>query len=284
MAADDKGEALEIAVHAIEQVILESSPALRGQRFYVERRKIVNIAGVRHEIDIFVTVGAAKGYESTFIFECKDWKKPVNKNELIVFSKKIDLVSAQRGYFVAKKLSKDAVAQAATDPRITVLSATEHDPTNTPPPESFHITAPATVKCDTTFRVAGTPGTKRDPVEIEGKTAQIGGTDVLLTDYLNTWTEQLYEERLLLFQTADLPEGVYPMRADGQQTFGPGEFILDGKDIEHVRLSVEFGVQILRPAVISDFEVATRGRVIRLAKVTIRDFVINTAFVKTLNH
>jgi hypothetical protein len=284
MAAEEKGEALEIAVHAIEQVILESSPALRGQPFYIERRKIVSIAGVRHEIDIFVTVGAARGYESTFIFECKDWKKPVNKNELIVFSKKIDVVSAQRGYFVAKKLSRDAVAQAATDPRITVLSATEHDPANTPPPESFHITAPATVKCDTTFRVAGTPGTKLDAIEIDGKTARIGGTDVLLTDYLNTWMEQLYEERLLLFQTADLPEGVHPMRADGQQTFGLGEFILDGKDIEHVRLFVEFGVQILRPAVISDFEVATRGRVIRLAKVTIRDFVLDTAFVKTLNN
>src|SRR5215469_1042866 len=103
MAPDEKGVALEVAVHAIEQVILESSPALRGELFHIERRKILIVGGVRHEIDIFVTVGAAKGYESTFIFECKNWDKPVGKNELIVFSKKIDAATAQRGYFAAKK-------------------------------------------------------------------------------------------------------------------------------------------------------------------------------------
>ena len=59
--------------------------------------------------------------------------------------------------------------------------------------------------------------------------------------------------------------------------------MIDGRDIEHVRLLVEFGVQIIRPAVISDFEIATR-RVVRLAKVAIRDLVLDTAFVTTLNN
>ena len=60
--------------------------------------------------------------------------------------------------------------------------------------------------------------------------------------------------------------------------------MIDGRDIEHVRLFVEFGVQIIRPAVISDFEILTRGRVVRLAKVAIRDLVLDTAFVTTLNN
>ena len=87
MAPDEKGNALEIAVQAIETVILESSPSLRGQPFEIERRKILTVDRVRHEIDVFVKVGAATGYESVFIFECKNWEAPVHKNELIVFSK-----------------------------------------------------------------------------------------------------------------------------------------------------------------------------------------------------
>jgi len=56
------------------------------------------------------------------------------------------------------------------------------------------------------------------------------------------------------------------------------------RDIEHVRLFVEFCVQIIRPAVISDFEIASRGRAVRLAKVAIRDLVLDTAFVTVRNN
>jgi hypothetical protein len=51
MAPDEKGHALEIAVHALETVILASSPSLRGQPFQIERRKTVVVDDVRHEID-----------------------------------------------------------------------------------------------------------------------------------------------------------------------------------------------------------------------------------------
>ena len=119
---------------------------------------------------------------------------------------------------------------------------------------------------------------------MNGKTFTLGGKEMLITDYLNAWMKQLYQDRLLWFQTAHLVEGIHPMVADGQRSFAPGECLIDGRDIEHVRLFVEFGVQIIRPAVISDFEVATRGRVIRLAKINIRDLLIDTAFVTTLNN
>jgi hypothetical protein len=143
MGPDEKGHALEIAVHAIETVILESSPSLRGQPFQIKRRKTVVVDGVRHEIDVFAMIGAAKGYESIFIFECKNWEAAVSKNEIIIFSEKIDAAVAQRGFFIAKQFTKDALAQAAKDPRITMLYATEYDPTNVPPPQGFHFTAPA---------------------------------------------------------------------------------------------------------------------------------------------
>jgi hypothetical protein len=284
MVPDEKGHALEIAVHAIEAVILESSPSLHGEAFQIERRKTVTVDGVHHEIDVFAKVGAAKGYESIFIFECKNWETPVGKNEIIIFSEKIDAAVAQRGYFVAKEFTKDALAQAAKDKRITVLYVTEHDPTNVPPPESFHFTAPACVKCSATFRVAGTSGTKPDALQVEGKLIRLRGSDVLLADYLTLWLDELYAQRLLWFYTADLPEGVHPLVVEDRRSFGAGELFIDGRGIEHVHLQAEFGVEIIRPAVISDYEVSNRGRVIRLAKAKIRDFAIDTSFVLTLTN
>jgi hypothetical protein len=281
MVADEKGRELESAVHAIEAVILESSPSLREKPFTIEARKRINVGGVHHEIDIFVTVGVAKGYTSTFIFECKNWEDAVGKNEIIVFSEKINAATAQRGYFVAKSFTKDAEAQAHKDQRITLLTATEHNPATTITPESFHITAPATAKCSTTFRAAGSSGKNLDPIEVQDKLIQLCDRDVLLTDYLNSWLDDIYQQRLLEFQTAHLAEGIHPMTAEAERSLGAGEVFIDGREIEHVQIEAEFGVHIIRPAVISDYEVATRGRVIRLAKAKVRDFVIDTAFVVT---
>ena len=279
---DEKGRELERAVQAIEAVILESSPALREQPFKIEARKRINIGGVHHEIDILVTVEPAKGYTSTFIFECKNWEAAVGKNEIIVFSEKIDAVSAQRGYFVAKSFTKDAAAQAEKDRRVTLLNATEHDAASSITPESFHITAPATAKPTITFRVAGSSGKNVAPIDIWGKNVRLHGQEMLLTDYLDAWIKELYQERLLHFSTAHLAEGIHPMTASAERSFSAGEFIINDQEMEHARMDAEFEVRIIRPAVISDYEVSSRGRVIRLEKVTVRDLAIDTAFVTTI--
>ena len=280
MAPGEKGHALEIAVQTIEAVILASSPSLCGQPFNIERRKTIKVGGVHHEIDIYVNVGAA-GYESIFIFECKNWESPVGKNDPIILSEKIKAAVAQRGYLVAKEFTKDALAQAAQDPRITMLTAIEYDPTNVPAPDGFHFTAPASAKCMTTFRVAGTAGTKMEDLRVGGKVVRVRGIDVLLPNYLNSWLEALYADRLLDFNTIDLPDGVHPMLATDERWFVAGECVIDGREMEHVRLDVAYGVQIIRPGVISDFEVATRGRVVRLATTVILDIPIDISYVTT---
>ncbi len=71
------------------------------------------------------------------------------------------------------------------------------------------------------------------------------------------------------------------MMATDERSFNAGELVMDGREINLVRLDVEFGVEIIRPAVISDFEVATRGRVIRLATAKIRNVAIDTSYVTT---
>jgi hypothetical protein len=116
--SNQKGNVLESAVLAIEQAILRSVPTAAGQNQTIESRKLVNVDGVRHEIDVYVTVNFAHGYCAIFIFECKNWAQPVGKNEIIVFSEKIAAIGAAYGYFVARSFTSDARAQAEKDSRI----------------------------------------------------------------------------------------------------------------------------------------------------------------------
>ena len=67
-----KGDALEDAVHQIESLILRSAPGFREGVFAIEQKKVQIIDGVRHEFDLFVTASIASGYSAVFIFECKN--------------------------------------------------------------------------------------------------------------------------------------------------------------------------------------------------------------------
>ena len=57
----DKGAALEVAVHAIESAILNARPGFNEKTFHIESNKIISVSGVRHEIDIWVSVELGEG-------------------------------------------------------------------------------------------------------------------------------------------------------------------------------------------------------------------------------
>jgi hypothetical protein len=98
VSANGKGNALEMAVRAIEATILRALPNYSEKTFRIESKKIINVGGVRHEIDIWVSVELGSGYDALFIFECKNWQEKVGKNEIIVFSEKISAIRAQKGF------------------------------------------------------------------------------------------------------------------------------------------------------------------------------------------
>src|SRR6266849_4908962 len=97
-----KGNALENAVRGIENLLLSLSPSLQQETYKIESKKIISVRDVHHGIDVFVSVDLGSAYKSVFIFECKNWKDPVGKNEVIVFSEKIGVCQAQWGCIVAK--------------------------------------------------------------------------------------------------------------------------------------------------------------------------------------
>jgi hypothetical protein len=195
----NKGDALENAVAAIEKVILESSAGM-GRKPIIEKRKIITVAGVRHEIDIFVTAELAPGYRPTFIFECKNWKEAVGKNEIIVFSEKIDVSSATSGCFVAKSYTSDAVSQAKRDPRITLLLAAEHDPENGAKAFQFFTRSPEMTKIDVTMFKRGSAGLDPKPVPLDTAQLECSGHSVDFSSQLSIWSIKVCEKDLMVLR------------------------------------------------------------------------------------
>jgi hypothetical protein len=267
--AFEKGNALETAVAAIERSILSVLPLASDKTFTVESKKIVSVGGVHHEIDIFVTIDLGRGYKSIFIFECKNWTDAVGKNDIIIFSKKIDVVGAQHGCFVAKSFTADAKAQARQDQRISLLIATEHDAPTTPTPLAFHAIMQELKHIDVHFDMRGSTGAITKKINPATAKSVYRGNAIDLQQYVKKWAEDEAGIKTSTFRSHDKPDGVYDLSFDAKREFEPEDFILDGMDIREARISVMLDVRVVHPPVVSHFEIESQGRYLGLAPVTI---------------
>jgi hypothetical protein len=122
---NEKGKSLERAVKLIQEAVLKSDPKLAGVNFSIETNKIVKVADVRHEIDVFVKTLPGSSYESSWIFECKNWSQPVDKNQVIYLAEKVKVIGAAKGFLVAKEFTKDARAQSKADQRLGLITCAD---------------------------------------------------------------------------------------------------------------------------------------------------------------
>lgn len=117
------GKSLERATELIEKHILNQIEKSEIGEVTIVSNKIKIVDGVKHEIDVYVEIDLKIGAKLVYIFECKDWRsKKVSKNDIIIFDEKIDVFNAQKGYFVAKEYTKDAINRAKLNTRIEVLN------------------------------------------------------------------------------------------------------------------------------------------------------------------
>jgi hypothetical protein len=288
----EKGDSLENAVAAIEEVILQSSAGM-GRYPIVEKKKIITVNGVRHEIDIYVTADLAPGYNAIFIFECKNWKEAVGKNEIIIFSEKIEVSHATSGCFVAKAYTSGAVSQAQRDPSITLLLAAEHDPESGPEVFQFFTRSPEMSKLDVTMFKFGSMGLDPKPVSTESAQLEYLGKPVNFAWQLNSWSMEVCENDLMSSFEEPVPAGIYPRVVNGDLHFEAGQVRLNHEEVERLAFHVEYKVSVTRVPVVSHFEVRSRGRCITFAPQLIGNDTINgrlschlqySAFSKVSSH
>ena len=261
--SQDKGDALENAVAAIEEVILQSS-AGTGRKPIVEKKKIIIVNEVRHEIDVYVTADLGPGYKPIFIFECKNWKEAVGKNEIIIFSEKIDVSRATSGCFVAKSYTSDAVNQAKQDPRITLLLASEYDAQNEAEAFQFFTRSPEMAQLDVTMFKRGSAGLDQKPISLEASLEYLG-QPVNSRAQLNIRSMKVCNDDLMAFFEEPVPAGIYHHIVNGELNFGPGQLFVNHEEVEKLAFHVEYKVTVTQVPVVSHFEVKSRGRCITFA-------------------
>lgn len=277
MTSLEKGNSLETAVRAIELAILRRVPGYNEKTFRIEGKKIIRASRVRHEIDVWVDVEVNDGHTETFIFECRNRKSKASKNDIIVFAEKIKVTHAQTGVFVAKDFTRDALAQAELEPRIELLRVRELGSDEVPMRvQAFHglWTEVSEQQCCIVHGHAlGTTTT----VDLASAAFIVDGEVRDLGAYLREWiAEEVNKGREQVVQSAYaitveqnavrgliVKEGIYPVVFEASRVFSGSEVKMNDERVEQMTVSGKANVHVVPGVIVSKFDVATRGRVIR---------------------
>lgn len=262
--AQQKGNALEEAVRMIEAVILRANPATTNEAtITIEPKKVMVIDGVKHEIDIFITIDHGRGYKAFFIFECKNWEEAVGKNEIIVFSEKIKAVQAQQGYFIAKSFGEYAVAQAKQDKRIELLLASDALGLLPPFVANFRIAYHIVVSTNISLGMLGDPQKLGTLTVTDESKVKFQNVELLQGEFNKRIQNAVVEEVMKHEPTATFTEGVvYFYDKTRTFTFQPNELFIDGTECRELMAHIIWEVLIIRPRIVSKFDIKTRGRII----------------------
>ncbi len=239
---------------------MHSSPAYNEKTFNIESKKIVTVDGVRHEIDIFVRVDVGGGYEAVFIFECKNWAEKVGKNELIIFTEKIQATMAQKGFFVARSFTSDAEAQAAKEPRITLLRLADLPTDQIPIPFSFHGISAELKHID--VQVVANPNVKKPAMSLDlDKVAfSLDHTEVDFTAYAREWGEEESARAVNRFRSHAVEEGAHELSFEAKRDLSHSSAIVNGTRVLEATLKGTSVVHVAHGKIISYFAVESRGR------------------------
>jgi hypothetical protein len=259
VSAHAKGRLLEHAVELIERHILTVERSILDTELTIEPRKIISSNGVRHEIDLYVQVHAARGYDSVFIFECKNRKPNVDKNDIIVFSEKIDITGSQRGFFIARGFGADAVARAALDPRMTLAVATVEELEDV---VTFSRFVWRNVNYSNVHVQFASPNDLSQQSSSAEPALRVHGQPVNANEYTAEW-RNLAGAQAARHLTRSMV-GEHKLTIDDRRTFDPGYIVFNDVECSSARLTADMLVRIHQPKIIVRIGVEGRGRAMRL--------------------
>jgi hypothetical protein len=264
-SAKIKGDALESAVRILESSILKLSPGYSEKTFHIIPNKIICVDGVHSELDIWIGVDIGNGYTASFIFECRNWKKKTNKNDVIVLIDKINAAQAQTGFFIAKSFTRDAIAKAKSNPRVKLLRVSEVDFSQVPSCiQYFHAVEQTVRHADCTIKLKSDKETG-ESVQLDLRTAAfvLDGEICDLSKYIDDWRNELFSTTANAFRSEKMPEGSYTLPFEEMRSFSDGGALLNGEFVDRITMSGRVELNVWRGELESRFEVETRGRVFR---------------------
>jgi hypothetical protein len=262
MAAKQKhdGASLERAVEFIQKAILKNDPKLKGIEYNIESKKICTIAGVRHELDVFVKTCPGSPYESSWIFECKNWQKTVGKNEVISLAEKVDVLNANRGFLVARKISKFAEAQLKRDERIRFIRCNDDflGALSIELTHSLHDPLPVRVW----FKERGRAIDKLEAMESEDIVCRLNNQQINFQTYIEKLVKDEMEADGRVNSRQYSHVGEHWGTRCVEVLYSLGECILNGVELQSMTLEVRFFVTVSRHKIRSKFELEGHGRMV----------------------
>jgi hypothetical protein len=273
----DKGNRLEDIVEFVERTILNINPKLAGSKVEITRNKHIIANGINNEIDLYVEIDPGNCYKSLFIFECKNWKDKVDKNQIIVFSEKIKIANAQTGFFVANNYTKDAIAQSKKDSRIKILETKENlDFSLFPDIDTIIYTHFEVLELILlAFGVADPPNIK--PLVINPKESYFlyKGEKKKVSDFVDNLVKEIADTKIQEQKVVEnYPNGEYELEAEKQFFFKRGELFLDKeeflkKDLEKLSIKIRFKFVSSKLKVISRLDIGDRGMFIQYGPINV---------------
>jgi hypothetical protein len=264
---NEKGRVLERAVHALERAILAHSPGYSERTFRFEPRKILLRNGVRHEIDLYVSIEITPLHSVVYVFECKNWMKPVGKKEIVDFADKIAVADAQRGFFIAKAFTRDAIAQAATDSRIELLIADEpelEDIRRTVGEYQDIIINPTAPDKVELFQNPGQRIGTPDVNDAFTTSVHIDGQPKPMVEWLCELGHAALQQAVLREDTAALSTGRYASTFQATFTLEDRLVTVNGTRFLSIYLEGHGSFDVIQPQIKSSFDVEKRGRFVHL--------------------
>jgi hypothetical protein len=261
-ASHDKGKILEYAVHRILEVFHRDNPNIAQPEVLIERNKRIRIAGITHEVDVWVTCSASdKSRTWGHIVECKNWNKPVGTDEVYKLIGKRDTLEAESATLIAHKFTADAEKLAKLK-SIQLLAVADR----------FN-TAFDSVRClATTHQTFGVNLTihftqAQHSTFTEAEYFQATCTKDGKLVRLDTYVEQLILGELATTSRADPRsnlEGMHHGRIEFRYDFEKGEMQLNGDEVRGMTIRLAYVLEITAGELAGRFDVEQRGGFIRI--------------------
>lgn len=250
------GRALEKAIHFLQETILQTDLGLRHGQFQVELNRIIERNGTHHEVDVYVVRHPGTERESIIFIECKDWQKPVSKNEVMILKEKVHLLGAALGILVARSVTKDAQALIA---HYNCIQFRQFDNDL-----KGILVSVAHVRHDQiSATVAAIPRDPRQAMPALAKTTLCtwNGRRATLQAFAQEWADAVAMRGPGPSPGPYGLAGAHWFPARERRQFAPGEFTLEGHDIAALEIQAAFMVTITEGSLLFTYSVSATGQV-----------------------
>jgi hypothetical protein len=119
-----------------------------------------------------------------------------------------------------------------------------------------------------------------NPIDTRTAVSAINGVTVDIQNYALELANRLVEANNNTLPTHTFADGVYKYNLHHEIVFDKDKLLINSAEIQKLKLKIQYEIEIVRPPIISQYEISTRGRIYNLAAVTSGGAIAQVSFVE----